>query len=237
MKNEELLKHIKEIGITKLKEKYILVERPIQQKYRDLKINGLGFNIEQYEVIGVGNLSMMNCITPFFQMFTFIITPFYKDIPLFSTDFILKGDKHDVINEIYSTVCNKDDPLYKEYIEKFKENMNSCKLIDNENKPGWYDEWRPTFVNKTGTEVDDESIVNLFKHNIEILMEFEQKSKYIENANARVDKHNIVAQYVSELIEKGGVSTNMFKEVIGVNETMNLFNTIIFGNDCFKPSY
>ncbi|OUM68206.1 hypothetical protein PIROE2DRAFT_4216 [Piromyces sp. E2] len=237
MKSDEFLKCVKNIGINSLKGKYVLMERPIQQKFKNLKINGLGFDIQQYEIIGVGNLSMMSCNSPFFQMLTYIITPYYKDIPLFSSDFILKGDKHDVINEIYSTVYNKDDEIYKEYIEKIKDNMNSCKLTDNENKSSWYDEWRPTFVNKTGSEADDEIIVNLFKRNIELLIELEQKSKFIDNVDTRVEKHKVITQYVNNLVEKGGISTDMFKAVIGADETKKLFNTILFGNDCFKPFY
>jgi len=237
MKNDELINKIRELGLSKLKEKYVVLERPIQQKFKELKVNGIGFNITQYEIVGVGNLSLMDCSTPFFQMMTFIIDPFYKNIPLFSNDFILKGEKHDVINEIYSTVTNKNDALYKEYIEKFKQNMASCKLTDNETKPEWYDDWRPTFINKTGTEADDEAILKVFEKNIDTLIEFEQKSKYIEDVNERVTKYDVTTEYVNSLVDKGGISTNMFKAALGVEETRKFFHSILFGNECFKPCY
>ncbi|ORX64746.1 hypothetical protein BCR32DRAFT_330521 [Anaeromyces robustus] len=237
MKNEDMIKQLKELGLNKLKEKYTLLERPINETYKNLNINGLKFDLNHYEIVGVGNLSIMGCNSPFFQMFTFVVTFYYKDIPMFSSDFILKGNKHDVINEIYSLVTNKEDKLYKQYLEILKENMASCKLADNPVKPSWCDEWRPTFVNKSGTDADDEAIIKLFEKNMDTLIELEQKSDYIEDINKRVAKYDITKEYVDKLVDNGGVSTDMFKAVIGVESTKKFYHTFVFGNECFKPSY
>jgi len=236
MKNEDMISRLREIGLNEFKEKYTVNERPIEKKFKELTVNGMGFNINQYEVVGVGNISFMDCATPFFQMLTYIVTPFCKDVPMLSTDFILKGNKHDVINEIYSLVIDKDNALYKEYLEKFKENMASCKLQDNEVKPDWCDPYRPTFANKTGTDADDEAIINLFKRNIELLIEYEQKSPKLEGKDQLMAKNNAVSEYVNNLVEKGGISTNMFKAALGVEQTKEFFTTVLFGNDCYKPT-
>jgi len=236
MKNEEMISCLREIGLNEFKEKYTLKERPIGEKFKELTVNGVKFNINQYEVVGVGNISFMDCATPFFQMLTYIVTPFYKDVPMFSSDFILKGNKHDVINELYSLVIDKDNALYKEYLEKFKENMASCKLQDNEVKPDWCDSYRPTYVNKTGTDADDEAIINLFKHNIELLIEYEQKCLKLEGKDMLLAKNNAVSEYVNKLVEKGGISTNMFKAALGIEQTREFFTTILFGNESYKPT-
>ncbi|OUM62470.1 carbohydrate-binding module family 18 protein [Piromyces sp. E2] len=228
-KNSDLISCIKDIGINKLKKRYVLMERPVQQKYKELSVNGIGFEIKQYEIIGVGNLAMMGCDSPFFKMFTYILTPFYKNIPLFSSDYIIQGNKQDVINEIYSTVTNKNDTLYKI--------MSLCPLQDNQTDPGWFDEWRPAFANKSGSLNDTDVIASLFNRNINLLMELEQKTKFIDNVDTRVNKYNIVTEYVNSLVENGGVSTDMFKAALGVDQTREFFYTILFGNDCFKPSY
>eukprot|EP00833_Pecoramyces_ruminatium_P004444 jgi/Orpsp1_1/1178476/evm.model.c7180000065464.1 len=235
MKNEELITKIRELGINELKENYTLLERPLPPKFKDLKINGMGFDINQYEIVGFGNLSLMGCNTPFFQMLTFIVTPFYKDIPMLSTDYILKGDQHQVINEVYSLVTDKNDDMFKEYIEKFKENMASCKLKDNEYKPCWYEDIRPAYADKSGPEAEDEAIINLFKGNIQLLKEFEQKRSFLEDIKQRVAKYDITKEYATNLVEKGGISTNMFKAAIGEDTTKEFYYTVLFGTECFKP--
>ncbi|KAG4086410.1 hypothetical protein H8356DRAFT_1734864 [Neocallimastix lanati (nom. inval.)] len=236
MKNEEMLSRIRELGINELKEKYKLLERPIQPKFKNLTINGMGFNINQYEIIGVGNFAIMDCSTPFFQMITCILTSFYKDLPLLSFDYILKGDKRQSIIEVDSLVTDKNNEMHKECIKKFKENLDSLKLEENEVKPCWYDDIKEASIDKTGSEADDDAILNLLKNMIQTFKEYEQKYDYLD-IDKRVKKYNITREYTTNLVEKGGISTNMFKIAIGEDTTKEFYYTILFGTDCFKPNY
>jgi hypothetical protein len=233
----DLFSSIETIGINTLKERYPVLERPLPDDLKNLTLNGMAPTLKHYEVVGVGNLAIMGFDTPMFQMLTYVLTPFYKNIPLFSTDFILNNDHRTVINEIYSVVDKPNDKLFKKSIKEFKKNMDSCKLIDVPVQPSWYDEIRPAYINKSGTSDDDFAIVDVFKRNLKTLVKFEKLNKYLNTVKDRVAKYDITLNYVDRLIESGGVSTNLFKAALGVEKTKDFFHKFFFGTDCFKPSY
>ena len=54
-----------------------------------IKLNAfIKFDVEQYDIKNVGNLSIMKVNLGLMQMFSFIITPIHKNIPLLSADYI-----------------------------------------------------------------------------------------------------------------------------------------------------
>jgi len=52
-----------------------------------MKLNGMmKFQVEQYDIENLGNLSIMKMNMGLMQMLTFVITPIYENMPLLSAD-------------------------------------------------------------------------------------------------------------------------------------------------------
>ena len=190
---------------------------------------------KQYEIEGVGNLLVMtNPREGAMQMDTFTITPYYKNLPLFTTDYMYFEDKRMFLNEIYDLVEYKDD-LYKEYIRKFAEN---CKAVaDLENMPMkacWYDDIRPVFAGKIAAPSEDDRIYQLFIDNLAAFIEMEQKTPLLP-PEKRQAKWQQNFNYARALVEDGGVSTDLFVKSLGADETKRFFYSVFFAPYRYRP--
>ena len=191
--------------------------------------------VKQYEIEGVGNLLIMtNPKEGKMQMDTFTITPYYKNLPLFTTDYMYFEDKRMFLNEIYDLVAYKD-ALYREYIGQFAENCDMvAELPDMPMKKCWYDDIRPVFVGKISDPRDDDLIYELFLKNLATFIEMEQKmpllapeerqGKWLQNFN-----------YAKALVEEGGVSTDLFVQALGAEETKRFFYSVFFAPYRYRP--
>ena len=73
--------------------------------FEQIKMYGLmKFNVSQYDVKNVGNLSVMTVNMGFMQMVSFVITPYEKNIPLMSMDFMYILGKRKAYAEFYDLV-------------------------------------------------------------------------------------------------------------------------------------
>ena len=89
------------LGLDLLSQNYQLEKIQIGD-FEHLHIQGMDYIVEQYEIKEVGNLLVMKCKdSEVLQMDTFVITPYYKNLPLFSTDYIYMKAKRNFLNEIY----------------------------------------------------------------------------------------------------------------------------------------
>lgn len=191
--------------------------------------------VKQYEIEGVGNLLIMtNPKEGKMQMDTFTITPYYKNLPLFTTDYMYFADKRMFLNEVYDLVAYKD-ALYREYIGQFAENCDMvAELPDMPMKKCWYDDIRPVFVGKISDPRDDDLIYELFLKNLATFIEMEQKmpllapeerqGKWLQNFN-----------YAKALVEEGGVSTDLFVQALGAEETKRFFYSVFFAPYRYRP--
>ena len=133
--------------------------------------------VRQYEIEGVGNLLVMtNPKEGPMQMDTFTVTPYYKNLPLFTTDYMFFEDKRMFLNEIYDLVEDKDG-LYREYIGRFAENCASVDDLANmPMKKCWYDSIRPVVAAKIAPPDEDDRILDLFLKNLSTFIEMERKT-------------------------------------------------------------
>ena len=70
-------------------------------EFSQIDIQGMmKFNTSQYDINGLGNLSVMTSGMASMQMISFVVTPFEKNMPLMSADFIINGEG--VIEQIFS---------------------------------------------------------------------------------------------------------------------------------------
>ena len=79
-------------------------------EYEDLTIYGImKFDVEQYKIEGIGNLSIMRMNMGLMQMATIVITPKDKNLPLFSVDYMYILSNRKAYLEFYDVVKEKDE--------------------------------------------------------------------------------------------------------------------------------
>lgn len=191
--------------------------------------------VKQYEIEGVGNLLVMtNPKEGPMQMDTFSITPYYKNLPLFTSDYMYFEDKRMFLNEIYDLVEDKDD-MYQEYIGKFAENCTSVSdLKDMQIPPCWYDDIRPVLAAKIAPPEDDERILELFLKNLATFIEMEKNTPLLSPEKRR-GKWMQNYDYARALVEDGGVSTDLFVKSLGPDETKRFFYSVFFAPYRYRP--
>ncbi|MBR4319193.1 MAG: bilin reductase [Oscillospiraceae bacterium] len=233
--NKQRIDNRIEKGLAMLKQHYTLKERAVPKEFQILKIQHLLFEIQQFEIEQVGNLLIMKCKeTPQLQMDTFTLMPYFKNLPLFTTDYMYTGQKRSYLNEIYSLVDYQDD-FYLSYIEKFRQNKEKhASLPDMPVKPCWYDEIRPVCTAKTTTPDADEENLEIFLENLNVFIEMEQNTPVFADEEAYQKKWLQNKAYADRLVDDGGVSTDVFKQVLGTEKTKAFFSQIFFAPDLYK---
>ena len=87
-------------------------------EYRQIKMYGvMKFDVSQYDIEDTGNLSVMKVNMGFMQMVSFIITPYKKNMPLLSMDFMYIMGKRKAYAEFYDLVADKTTPEYTKVLE------------------------------------------------------------------------------------------------------------------------
>ncbi len=232
--NMERIRHRLEAGLAMLREVYRVTEIDTGS-LESFVVAGRYHEVKQYEIEGVGNLLVMtNPREGAMQMDTFTITPYYKNLPLFTTDYMYFEDKRMFLNEIYDLVEEKD-ALYQEYIARFA--ANCAAVADLENmpmKPCWYDDIRPVFAGKIAAPTEDERICELFLQNLATFIEMEQRSPLLPPGK-RQGKWRKNFEYARALVEDGGVSTDLFVQSLGADETKRFFYAVFFAPYRYRP--
>lgn len=220
-------------GFEKLNKTYKLREVDCGH-YSSIKIQNISYNIKQYEIIGVGNLLVMeskNSVA--LQMLSFVITPFYKNLPLLSSDYIFMKDKRSFLVEYYDLVKEKD-LQYLEYIDKLKAIKDKYSaLTDMKLKECWYNSLKTVCIAKKTNINQDNEMFSVFNENLQAFIKKEQETEALSKSDRQI-KWQITQDYIDKLIDVDGVSTNVFKNSIGVEATREFFHNVFFGTGKFK---
>lgn len=198
-------------------------------KFANLQIQGIDYSLKQYEINGVGNLLVMDSKDSIkLQMASFVLTPYYKSLPLFSTDYIYMQGKRSFLIEYYDLVPEKDE-LYLNYMNKFASlKAKHNHLEDMKLKECWYDSLKPVCTAKNTDRTKDSEISSMFADNLKLFIEMEKTSKPLTTEERKL-KWKITQDYTDGLVDNGGVSTNVFKAVMGSDLTKEFFNKVFFG--------
>ena len=204
------------------------------REFAHLTIRNMEYNIKQYEIVGVGNLLVMDSRnSPTLQMVSFVITPYYKNLPLFSTDYLYIQQKRSFLIEYYDLVKEKDQ-LYTSYIDRFRAIKDQhTSLPDMELKKCWYDSMRSICTAKNSSVLQDEEIFALFTENLKLFIEMEQAHGPLSKNDIQA-KWSITQDYIDGLVDTGGVSTDVFKAVLSPQKTKDFFNKVFLGTTKFK---
>lgn len=214
-------------GLELLRQYYEVNELPVGM-FKSFTVAERRHVVRQFEIVGVGNLLVMTNPDPGnMQMDTFSITPYFKNLPLFTTDYMYFTDKRMFLNEIYDLVETKD-VLYQSYIAQFAANCAKYSDFEDMKLPAcWYDDIRPVVISKITPPEKDEAILDLFLSNLRTFIAMEQASPVLEGEalHAKWEKNY---QYARALVEDGGVSTELFVKSLGAEHTKEFFYSIFF---------
>lgn len=220
-------------GLKLMRENYTLKEIDTRE-FRYLHIQQMDYTVNQYEIEGVGNLTVMECKDSLaLQMDSFVFTPYYKNLPLFSSDYMYIKERRSFLNEVYSIVA-KEDELYRRYVEEFAKNKSAHDhLPDMPMKECWYDSMRPVCTAKMTAPENDDEIIGIFEENIKTLIKMEKETPLLNEEEYKL-KWQRTQAYTDGLVDNGGVSTDVFKAVLGADKTKEFFNTIFFAPALYK---
>lgn len=191
------------------------------KEYSNIKVGPMKFNIQCFDIKGVGRLSFMQgkALFGLMKMDTIILTAVKKDIPLINYDRIKSFGSDVLIIDAYNT-CD----TLKQYPNLLAIKNTIANLDKYELKPNWYDSLRmeeSIAVKSKKSEILDTAAINYFT----------EVASIINTADSiEIDKKSALqASYVNGLLENGGASTNMFVKHIGSDKTKELYNNYLFG--------
>ena len=204
-------------------------------EYKSIKMYGLmKFNVEQHDIEDIGNLSVMTVNMGFMQMVSYVITPYKKNMPMLSMDFMYIMGKRKAYAEFYDLVPDASAPEYTAVLDNIKEfEKRYSGLEDIEVEPAWYDEYLTVVLHKAGKRSDDDKIGEMFTDAIRCYMETARDLEPLSDEE-KAAKLEITQKYCDDLVDKGGVSTDVFKKALGEEATKDFFDKVFFGTEKYR---
>lgn len=227
--NENLVQTVLERGVGILAQNYV-VRKLDAGEFAAPVTMGTQFRIAHYEVVGVGHLMTMRTEgDPRMQMATYTLTPYYKKLPLVSSDFMYNGEGGLFLIEIYELVKDREDDEFQEWIKKYSERFKDLADIDDiPAQPCFYDAIRPVFISKKRTCSRDQACIQNLIDTLKIFIEQEKAAELLDETEAAEQK-SIQRQYVDDLVDLNGVSTQVWVKDHGEDYVRQFFHEIFFG--------
>ncbi len=211
---------ILELFSSKTKLEEIDLKNKASYKVGPIKVHFRKFKLDEFTSLSIlEGKGMFGLI----KINTVVLTSSFKDIPLFSYDYMNMMGKKYYLYEMYDTfVGNKRD--YSTYIAS----SNLVKDIhDYKTKESEMDKYllsetiRKNPHTKEEIKLLDEQTERFFNLAIE---------EYLSSNEVDVnEKHNKNAKYVHDLLTYGGVSTDLFTKKLGLETTTEIYERILFG--------
>ena len=226
-KNMKSMNHCIDAVLKELKEHYTMIPLDIGD-YKTMKLNSfMKFNVEQYDTKELGNLSIMRVNMGVMQMATIVITPREKNMPLLSADYMYILSNRKSYLEFYDVVEEKD-AQYQQLLTSLSNVLNSYQQLENtQASPAWYEHLLTTKAYKKGSSKNDLDMENMLLESLKTYISHSNQLPVL-SANEKASKLAITVNYTDGLIEKGGISTDVFKKSLGNEETKKFFDNIFF---------
>lgn len=199
-------------------------------RFGTIRVYGImKFLVEQYTLEGIGNLSVMRMRMglPLMTMATVVVTPFEKNAPLMSADYIYMMGKRKAYVEFYDLVAQKDESYLAHIgaLAAIGERYGS--LAPCPPAPAWYDHLLTATAYKSGTAHDDETLIELLRECTQSYLTMCDAAPRLDEAG-QAEKRRLTAEYVDGLVRQGGTSTNVFKKALGEEVTREFFSRVFF---------
>lgn len=227
-KNVKAMNTCVDAVLTELKEHYTVTACDVG-KYEKMKIYGLmNFNVEQYKIEELGNLSIMRVNMGVMQMATVVITPKSKNMPLLSADYMYILSNRKSYLEFYDVVKEKDEQ-YKKLLDALSVTLSTYDYLENiETSSAWYAHLLTVIAYKAGEAKQDADLESMLVDSLETYLKHSKQLSLLSE-EAQKEKMEITMAYTDGLIEKGGISTDVFKNALGEEETKKFFDQVFFG--------
>ncbi len=198
-------------------------------EYEELKMYGImKFHVEQYDIAEIGNLSIMRVNMGFMQMATTVITPRDKNLPLLSADYMYILSNRKSYLEFYDVVKEKDEQ-YNQLLTALSSVQTNYDHLENiETSPAWYEHLLTVTSYKGGSPNEDNALEQMLIDSLNVYMEHSKQLSLLSETE-KAEKIAITVEYTDGLIEKGGISTDVFKKELGDEETKKFFDSVFFG--------
>ena len=227
-KNVKAMNHCIDAFLTKLQENHTLTPRDTGE-YKQLRIYGImKFDVEQYDIEDIGNLSVMRVNMGVMQMATVVITPQDKNLPLLSADYMYILSNRKAYLEFYDVVAQKDEPYMTLLDGLAAVHQDYEHLKDITTSEAWYQHLLTVTAYKGGNAKADKDLENMLVDSLHVYLT-RSKDFPLLTAEERVEKLAITEEYTDGLIAKGGISTDVFKKDLGDEETKKFFDQVFFG--------
>ncbi|MBP3617106.1 MAG: hypothetical protein J6J38_03620 [Lachnospiraceae bacterium] len=197
--------------------------------YEQMKMYGImKFKVEQYAIEGLGNLSVMRVNMGVMQMATIVITPKEKNMPLLSADYMYILSNRKSYLEFYDVVQEKD-AVYMQLIAKLSDVIDKYShLEDFEASEAWYEHLLSVDAYKAGKPKNDADVEQMLRESVRVYLNHAKALPELTDEQ-KTEKKNITLAYTDGLIEKGGISTDVFKKELGPEVTKDFFDQVFFG--------
>lgn len=198
-------------------------------EYESMKAYGImKFDVEQYEIEGVGNLSLMTADAKMMQMLTVVITPTEKDLPLLSCDYMYIFGNRKAYIELYDLYLDKSEKTTS-WLKTYQENFKKYDTLpDTAASEAWYDHLLTATCYKAVDKKSDDALLSLLGDTLNTY--YAQSKEYPALSSSSVkDKAKVCKDYSDGLIANGGISTDFFKSAFGEDVTRDFFDKSFFG--------
>ncbi|MBQ3301057.1 MAG: hypothetical protein IJH04_02685 [Eggerthellaceae bacterium] len=225
-----------EAGLALLRERYKVTECSIDPSFENPVVAGRPNHVRRFDIEGVGNLLMMTAKdVEVNQLSSFVLMPYYKNLPLFSTDYVYTDEKRFFLIEIYD-LSVRHDAVYDQGIGSFAAIAEAWSdMPEFPTQPRWYDKIRPVCIAKAPSCEQDDLSLERFLEALRLFVEMEQATPLLEGADLTA-KWQLNKDYSDGLIDEGGVSTDMWTAALGAENVRRFFDEVFFGPACYTPA-
>ena len=227
--NRRLIDRRLKDGLALLREYYMVQERIIDPAFAKPVVAGRPYKVRCFDVWDVGNLLLMSASdVDEAQLSSFVIMPYYKNLPLFSSDYVYTGEQRIMLIEAYDLAVSHD--------ELYDRGIASLAALDEEwddmpafaVKPCWYDEIRPVCIAKAPSHEQDELALWRFRDALDLFIKMERFAAPLDDAG-RARKWELNKGYSDRLIDEGGVATDRWTAALGADNVRRFFDEVFFG--------
>jgi hypothetical protein len=217
-----------------IKNKYEMKNIDIGE-FKKMSVYGIiSFYSTLYHIENLGMLSIMTANLGFMQMLTLVINPYKKDLPQINYDIIYMLNKRIFLVEFYGLMIDEQNEEYKLLNNKIEEINKKLSDVDNfEAKKDWHFIYLSALIGKKYGTKYEQRFMNILKEVMKSFIESSNISKKL-NKDDIMKKISLFEDFGNGLIEKGGISTDTFKSLFGIEKTRKFLGNVLFGYYTFK---
>ena len=189
----------------------------------------LPFKSKAYYVEDLGVMPILAMNAGIMQIITININPYEKDLPQLTIDFTIKLNQREIFVEIYELMLNKEDEKYKNFLKKIEEITEKYKDIkDAKIEQSWYLDYTSKAIKKECYISSEKKMLNFYEEVIEAYIEYAKDAPKLSDSDKK-NKVNAIKDFSEKLVEKGGISTDVFKKTLGEEKTLEYFEKVLYG--------